>query len=88
MLLKLDKPSRIAYTDLWEEYQYGQRIRAYQIEGRDATTGNWIKIAEGTSVGRRKIDPIILATEVDQLKVKISSSVGMPLIRKLQVHAK
>lgn len=88
VLLKLDKPSRIAYTDLWEEYQYGQRIRAYQIEGRDATTGNWIKIAKGTSVGRRKIDPIVLKSEVDQLKVKITSSVGTPLIRKFQVHIK
>ena len=88
VLLKLDKPSRIAYTDLWEEYQYGQRIRAYQIEGRDATTGNWIKIAEGTSVGRRKIDPIVLKSEIDQLKVKITSSVGTPLIRKFQVHIK
>ena len=88
VLLKLDKPCKIAYTDIWEEYQYGQRIRAYEIEGRDATTGNWIKIAEGTSVGRRKIDPIVLKSEVDQLKVKISSSVGMPLIRKFQVHIK
>lgn len=88
VLLKLDKPCRIVYTDLWEEYQYGQRIRAYEIEGRDATTGNWIKIAEGTSVGRRKIDPITIATEVDQLKVTIRSSVGTPLIRKFQVHVK
>ena len=86
VFLKLDKPCRIAYADLWEDYQYGQRIRAYEIEGRDATTGNWIKIAEGTSVGRRKIDPIKLINVVDQLKVKIRSSVGTPLIRKFQVH--
>ncbi len=88
VFLKLDKPCSIAYTDLWEGYQYGQRIRSYKIEGRDATTGNWIKIAEGTSVGRRKIDPIIPATEVDQLRVKIISSVGTPLIRMFQVHGK
>ncbi len=88
VLLKLDKRCKIAYSDIWEEYKYGQRIRAYQIEGHNATTGNWIKIAEGTSVGRRKIDPIVLNSEVDQLKVKISSSVGTPLIRKFQVHIK
>ena len=54
VLLKLDKPCSIAYTDLREDYQYGQRIRAYEIEGRDATTGNWIKIAEGTKVAFKK----------------------------------
>jgi alpha-L-fucosidase len=86
VLLKLEKPCSIAYTDLWEDFQYGQRIRSYEIEGREAATGKWMKIAEGTSVGRRKIDPIILASEVDQLKVKIKSSVGTPMIRKFQVH--
>ena len=88
MVLKLKKPCKIAYTDLWEEYQYGQRIRIYEIEGREAATGKWIKIAEGTSVGRRKIDPITHAAEVDRLKLKVISSVGTPLIRKFQVHIK
>ncbi|MEG1564334.1 MAG: alpha-L-fucosidase [Bacteroides sp.] len=82
----LDKPAKIAYTDLWEEYQYGQRIRAYEIEGRDALAGTWIKIAEGTSVGRRKIDPISHCTEMDAIRVKIKSSVGVPLIRKFSIH--
>jgi alpha-L-fucosidase len=86
VVLKLDKPCKIAYTDLWEEYKYGQRIRAYEIKGREAATGKWIKIAEGTSVGRRKIDPINNAIKIDQLKVKIKSSVGTPLIRKFQLH--
>lgn len=86
LILKLKKPSKIAYTDLWEDYKYGQRIRVYEIQGREATTGKWIKIAEGTSVGRRKIDPINNAIKIDQLKVKIKSSVGTPLIRKFQVH--
>lgn len=84
--LKLDKASKIAYTDLWEDYRYGQRIRSYEIQARVAATGEWIKIAEGTSVGRRKIDPIEKAPEVDKLKVIIKSSVGTPLIRKFQVH--
>jgi alpha-L-fucosidase len=86
VVLKLKKPCKIGYTDVWEEYKYGQRIRAYDIEGREAATGKWIKIAEGTSVGRRKIDPIHNAFEIDQLKLKIKSSVGTPLIRKFQVH--
>ena len=85
--LVLDKACKIAYTDLWEEYQYGQRIRSYEIQARIAATGEWIKVAEGTSVGRRKIDPIVIDSVVDKLKVVVKSSVGTPLIRKFQVHA-
>lgn len=86
VLLKLKNPRKIAYTDLWEEYEYGQRIRSYEIQARVAVTGEWIKIAEGTSVGRRKIDPVSTDRDVDQLKVVVKSSVGTPLIRKFQVH--
>lgn len=88
VVLNLDKASKITYTDLWEEYKYGQRIRAYEIEGHDAATGKWIKIAEGTSVGRRKIDPITTEHTMDKIRVKITSSVGTPLIRKFMVHIK
>lgn len=87
ILLDLDKACKIAYTDLWEEYQYGQRIRSYEIQARIAATGEWIKVAEGTSVGRRKIDPIVIDSVVDKLKVVVKFSVGTPLIRKFQVHA-
>lgn len=88
VLLKLKKPAKIIYTDLWEEYKYGQRIRSYEIQARIASTGQWVKIAEGTSVGRRKIDPVDETQYVDQLKVSIKSSVGTPLIRKFQIHTK
>jgi alpha-L-fucosidase len=86
VLLELGKPCKITYTDLWEEYQYGQRIRAYEILARVATTGEWVKIAEGTSVGKRKIDPITNSLEMDRIRVVIKSSKGTPLIRKFQVH--
>lgn len=36
---KLNKPCKIGYTDVWEEYKCGLRIRAYEIEGREAATG-------------------------------------------------
>jgi alpha-L-fucosidase len=84
--LQLSNPATIAYTDLWEAYQYGQRIRGYEIMGRVAATGEWVKIASGTSVGHRKIDPVSDNRKMDEIKLVITSSVGTPLIRKFQIH--
>ncbi|MGL4228669.1 MAG: alpha-L-fucosidase [Tannerellaceae bacterium] len=88
VILELDKPSAIGYTDLSEAYQYGQRVRAYEIEGYDVDTKQWIPIAAGTSVGKRKIDVIDVPNVFSKLKAKITTSVGTPLISQFQVHVK
>ncbi|MGL5785569.1 MAG: hypothetical protein ACRCX4_01920, partial [Bacteroidales bacterium] len=88
VILELEKPVAIGYTDLGEAYQYGQRVRAYEIEGYDAKLNEWIPLASGTSVGKRKIDPIDLPNEFSKIKAKITASVGTPLVSQFQVHAK
>ncbi|MCP4339314.1 MAG: alpha-L-fucosidase, partial [Desulfobulbaceae bacterium] len=84
VVLDLGGMKTIDYTDLWEDYRYGHRIRGYVIEGFDGK--KWIKIANGTAVGRRKIDPIKPVT-VSKVRVRFTKNVGTPLIRKFQVHA-
>ena len=86
IILKLPKSCKIRYTDLWESYQYGQRIREYTIEGFDTEAKQWVKLGKGTSVGRRKIDPIENSPMIDKIKVTINRSAGIPMIRKLMVH--
>jgi hypothetical protein len=70
-------------ADLWEDYRLGHRIRAYVIEGR--VNGHWRQLAAGTAVGRRKLDTFA-TVEADRLRVRITQSVGEPMIRKFQVH--
>jgi len=84
IMLDLGGMKNIGYTDLWEDYRYGQRIREYVIEGYDGNT--WIELARGTSVGHRKIDPVT-AKSANKVRVRITKSVGTPLIRKFQVHS-
>jgi alpha-L-fucosidase len=84
IMLNLGGMKNIGYTDLWEDYRYGQRIREYVIEGYDGN--NWIELARGTSVGHRKIDPVG-AKSVTEVRVRITKSVGTPLIRRFQVHS-
>jgi alpha-L-fucosidase len=84
LLRDLGGLKEIGYTDLWEDYRFGHRIREYVIEGFNGK--EWIPISRGTAVGRRKIDHCP-STPIVQVRVRITKSVGEPLIRKFQVHS-
>ena len=80
----LGEARTVGYVDLWEDYRYGHRIRAFVVEGFDGK--GWVKLAEGTAVGRRflaRCAPVA----VSKVRVRVTQSVGTPLIRRLQVHA-
>ena len=82
--LDLGKPRTVGYVDLWEDHRYGHRIRGFVIEGFDGA--NWVKLFEGTAVGRRMLARCAPVT-VSQVRLRVTQSVGTPLIRRLQVHA-
>lgn len=82
--LNLGKPRSVGYVDLWEDYRYGHRIRAFVIEGFDGKS--WVKLFEGTAVGRRMLARCT-PTTVSQLRVRVTESVGTPLIRLFQAHS-
>ena len=83
VVLDLGGMQKIDYSDLWEDHRYGHRIREYVVEGFDGE--EWFELARGTAVGRRKIDPFAPET-VSKVRVRVTKSVGTPLIRKFQVH--
>jgi hypothetical protein len=64
-----------------EDLRGGHRIRAYALEGR-GEDGRWLALAEGISVGHKKID-VFPAAIVDRLRLRITKNVGMPVIREL-----
>jgi len=74
---------RINCADLWEDYRLGHRIRAYVLEGR--VNGDWVKLSQGTSVGRRKLD-LFAPVMVDRVRIRVTKMVGEPVIRRFQVH--
>ena len=81
--IDLGKPTRINCADLWEDYRDGHRIRAYVVEGR--VGGAWTTLSAGTSVGRRKID-LFAPVLADRVRLRITSSVAEPAVRRFQVH--
>ena len=76
-------PGEINCADVWEDYRLGHRIRQFVVEG--LVGDQWTPLAEGTAVGRRKL-VFFPATQVAQARVRVTNSVGTPVIRLLQVH--
>ncbi len=83
LILDLKGQQRINLVVTMEDYRYGQRIRTYSIEGY--TRGQWVKLCEGRSVGRKKVD-YFPDTDVSKIRLTVTKSVGEPLIRNMTVH--
>lgn len=81
--LTLRGKQKINHVVCMEDYRHGHRIRSYSIEGR--VNGNWIELAKGQSVGRKKIDYFPEA-EVSEVRIRIDKSVGEPLVRSLSAY--
>jgi alpha-L-fucosidase len=81
--IDLGGAKRINCADLWEDYRLGHRIRAYVVEGR--VNGAWVKLSQGTAVGRRKLD-VFAPVMADRVRVRVTQMAGEPVIRRFQVH--
>jgi len=83
--LPLKTPTRIEHVAIMEEITQGERVRAYVVEGRVAG-GTWQPLCQGISIGHKRIqrfDPI----EVSAVRLRLTSSVAAPMIRKLSVFS-
>ena len=81
--LSLDKPMWIDHVTLMERITEGERVREYVVEGK--VGGEWQKIGGGTCVGHKRIERI-KPIEVAAVRLRVISSIGTPLIRKLAVY--
>jgi len=83
IFLDLKGQRRINHLLIMEDYRHGQRIREYTVEGY--SNGMWVKLCEGQSVGRKKID-YFPGIEVSKVKMTIDKAVREPIIRNISVH--
>jgi alpha-L-fucosidase len=61
----------------------GQRIQKYAVEVRDGS--GWRRVAEGTTVGHKKIDRFAPTTSSAARLIILSAS-GTPSIREFQLY--
>jgi len=83
LILNLKEPTLINHILLQEDIKHGERVREYIIEG--FVKGEWIKIAEGSCIGHKRIEEIS-EVKVKKLRLKISKSVVEPLIINFSVY--
>jgi alpha-L-fucosidase len=68
---------------LQEFIELGQRVNGFDIE-IDAN-GEWVKVADGTTIGYKKIIRFDLV-ETDKIRVNITSSLACPVLSKLSAY--
>jgi len=77
------KPHTIDHVMLMEQITEGERVRSYVVEGKVGQA--WQKIGGGSCIGHKRIERIT-PVEVSAVRLRVISSVGKPLIRKLAVY--
>ena len=81
--ITLPKTSTVKYILLQEYIKLGQRVKAFSVEVWKE--GSWQKVAEGTTIGYKrivKIDPV----QTSKLKVSITDSKACPVISNVAVY--
>ena len=82
-IVELGQEKPVNCIDLWEAYEYGHRIRAYQVDAW--VNGGWKRLAVGTAIGRRKMD-LFPEITTSKLRVNVTEQVGTPLFRQILAH--
>jgi alpha-L-fucosidase len=65
-----------------EDCSFGQRVRQYKLEARQA--GKWIALGTGTAIGHKRIQPVP-PTIADAVRLVALESAAPPAIRRLAV---
>jgi len=81
--ITFSSPTLINHVIIMEDYRHGERIRAYTIKG--LVEGEWIELAGGQSVGRKKID-YFEDSEVSAVELDITEHAGSPIIRSISAY--
>ncbi|MFP5227956.1 MAG: alpha-L-fucosidase [Acidobacteriota bacterium] len=80
--LELGRAERVDTVILQEDTALGERVRAFEVEGRSG--GTWTSLGKGTAIGHKRIQPV-QAQVVDAVRVRVSEAAATPKIRTLAV---
>ena len=69
---------------IMEDIQYGERIRAYNVEGQESS-GEWRLLCTGQSVGHKRVQQFA-AQPVQAIRLLITSSVATPQLKRIVLY--
>jgi len=81
--LDLGRPTLLDHVVTMEDIARGQRVLKYVVEG--CRYGAWMPLAEGSSIGHKKIDRFD-QVEVSKVRLRVTESLAPPLIRSLAAY--
>ncbi|NJM24186.1 MAG: alpha-L-fucosidase [Bacteroidia bacterium] len=74
---------QVKYIVLQEYIALGQRVKSFNVEAENA--GTWTRIAEGTTIGHKRILPVDSLT-ARKVRVNIEASKACPLISNIALY--
>ena len=81
--ITLPEARTVNYVQLQEEIALGQRISGFRVEAEDA--GGWRTIAEGTTIGYKRILPVATVT-ARKVRVTITASLARPVLKDIALY--
>ena len=81
--MTLPEARTVNYVQLQEEIALGQRISGFRVEAEDA--GGWRTVAEGTTIGYKRILPVASVT-ARKVRVTITASLARPVLKDIALY--
>jgi alpha-L-fucosidase len=82
--LDLGGPKKIAHVILEEEIAKGQHVLKYAVDA--AAGGTWKTVAEGESIGRKRIERFQPAITAEKIRLRITQANAIPSISALAAY--
>ena len=84
--LPLSQPGKPDLLVIQEDIAGGERVRKYLVEGR-TPAGEWIELAQGQSIGHKRIQKLVPSADVDVLRLLVPESRARPLIKSFACYS-
>ena len=81
--ITLPEARTVNYVQLQEDIALGQRISGFRVEVEDA--GGWRTVAEGTTIGYKRILPVASVT-ARKVRVTITASLARPVLKDIALY--
>jgi alpha-L-fucosidase len=82
--VELDPPARVSAVVIQEDIAFGERIRAYELQGR-TPSGNWQSLAQGTAVGHKRIERFE-PVQLTGIRFEITKNRAKPKLKRIAVY--
>lgn len=81
-VVKLTAPAKCIVIQ--EQIKYGQRIKSFVVEA--LKDGEWQTVAEGTTVGHKRILRFNETVDAKKVRVRVTDSFAKPLIKSIELY--